>query len=54
MNVLPGKTIKGIWILALITLVLVLVMFLNTYAGPARMPIFGFLKKGSADAEAAA
>jgi hypothetical protein len=45
MNILPQKDNKGIWTLAIITMVLVLIMFLNTYTGPNKQAMFGFLKK---------
>ena len=45
MDILPSKSPKGIWTVVIIILFLVGVMFLNTYMGPNKQPLFGFLKK---------
>lgn len=36
---------KGVAVMVIIITVIVLINTLNTYAGPNRQPIFGFLKK---------
>jgi hypothetical protein len=50
MNILPAKDNKGIWTIAVLIFVMVLVIFLNTYAGPNRQKLFGFISKKVATA----
>ena len=47
MDILPDKSIKGIWIIAMIVMVMVLIIFMNQYVGPNRAPLFGFAKKAT-------
>ena len=47
-KILPEQSIKGIWILSILVLVMVAIIFLNKYMGPNKEPLFGFLKKTTA------